>query len=100
MSQQELGKVLGVTFQQIQKYENGKNRLSGSRMVGLCRHLGCSSEDLLGTKSDGVSEAQFSALHDRRTSNLFIALAKLNTLQRNAVISAATEMVRGFGGQL
>ena len=26
MSQGELGKALGVTFQQIQKYENGANR--------------------------------------------------------------------------
>jgi transcriptional regulator with XRE-family HTH domain len=33
MSQASLGDILGVTFQQIQKYENGKNRLSGSRVI-------------------------------------------------------------------
>ena len=32
MSQEQLGKTVGVTFQQIQKYENGKNRISGSRI--------------------------------------------------------------------
>jgi transcriptional regulator with XRE-family HTH domain len=32
MSQSELGKALGVTFQQIQKYENGKNRVGASRL--------------------------------------------------------------------
>ena len=32
MSQAELGKALGVTFQQIQKYENGKNRVGASRL--------------------------------------------------------------------
>jgi transcriptional regulator with XRE-family HTH domain len=32
MSQAALGEALGVTFQQIQKYENGKNRVSASRL--------------------------------------------------------------------
>jgi transcriptional regulator with XRE-family HTH domain len=32
MSQSELGKALGVTFQQIQKYENGKNRVGAGRL--------------------------------------------------------------------
>jgi transcriptional regulator with XRE-family HTH domain len=32
MSQAELGKALGVTFQQIQKYEKGKNRVGASRL--------------------------------------------------------------------
>jgi DNA-binding XRE family transcriptional regulator len=31
MSQAQLGKKLGVTFQQVQKYENGKNRVGASR---------------------------------------------------------------------
>lgn len=32
MSQGKLGKLLGVTFQQIQKYEKGSNRISASRL--------------------------------------------------------------------
>ena len=32
MSQAQLGKELGVTFQQVQKYENGKNRVGASRL--------------------------------------------------------------------
>src|SRR5260370_12365760 len=32
LSQTELGQKLGVTFQQIQKYENGANRVSCSRL--------------------------------------------------------------------
>src|SRR5580692_810580 len=32
MSQTELGKAIGVTFQQIQKYENGKNRIGAGRL--------------------------------------------------------------------
>ena len=32
MSQTQLGDRLGVTFQQVQKYENGKNRVGASRL--------------------------------------------------------------------
>src|SRR3981189_2698671 len=32
MSQQKLGDALGITFQQVQKYEKGMNRISASRL--------------------------------------------------------------------
>ena len=32
MSQAALGQTVGITFQQIQKYESGQNRIAGSRM--------------------------------------------------------------------
>jgi transcriptional regulator with XRE-family HTH domain len=32
MSQEKLGDALGVTFQQVQKYEKGTNRIGGSRL--------------------------------------------------------------------
>jgi transcriptional regulator with XRE-family HTH domain len=39
MSQAEIGNALGVTFQQVQKYENGTNRVSASRLQHLCAIL-------------------------------------------------------------
>jgi transcriptional regulator with XRE-family HTH domain len=36
MSQTELGDRVGVTFQQIQKYERGANRIGASRLWNLC----------------------------------------------------------------
>jgi transcriptional regulator with XRE-family HTH domain len=39
MSQSEIGNALGLTFQQIQKYENGANRISASRLQLLCAVL-------------------------------------------------------------
>lgn len=35
MSQEELGHAIGVTFQQVQKYERGTNRISGSRLFDV-----------------------------------------------------------------
>ena len=40
MSQSELGKELGVTFQQVQKYERGTNRIGASRLFNVARVLG------------------------------------------------------------
>jgi transcriptional regulator with XRE-family HTH domain len=35
MSQQKLGDAIGVTFQQVQKYETGFNRISSSRLMQI-----------------------------------------------------------------
>ena len=39
LSQEELGKALGVSFQQVQKYEKGVNRLSAAMMVRIAEVL-------------------------------------------------------------
>ncbi|MBI1363486.1 MAG: helix-turn-helix domain-containing protein [Proteobacteria bacterium] len=40
MSQEKLAESLGVTFQQVQKYENGTNRVSASRLHDMSKILG------------------------------------------------------------
>lgn len=40
LSQEKLGEQLGLTFQQIQKYEKGVNRIGASRLYDLSRVLG------------------------------------------------------------
>jgi transcriptional regulator with XRE-family HTH domain len=42
MSQEKLGERLGLTFQQVQKYEKGVNRIGASRLYELGRVLGVS----------------------------------------------------------
>jgi transcriptional regulator with XRE-family HTH domain len=39
MSQEKLGDALGLTFQQVQKYEKGTNRISASRLQQMCNIL-------------------------------------------------------------
>src|SRR5215469_7120842 len=39
MSQEQLGDALGLTFQQVQKYERGMNRVGASRLFDLSRVL-------------------------------------------------------------
>lgn len=40
MSQERLGELLGITFQQVQKYEKGSNRISASRLFYASKTLG------------------------------------------------------------
>ena len=40
MSQEKLGEHLGLTFQQVQKYEKGVNRIGASRLFDLSHVLG------------------------------------------------------------
>ena len=39
MSQEKLGEAIGLTFQQVQKYERGANRVGSSRLYDLSRVL-------------------------------------------------------------
>lgn len=40
MSQARLGRSLGLTFSQVQKYEKGSNRIGAGRLYLLAQHLG------------------------------------------------------------
>lgn len=48
ISQQILAKKIGVSFQQIQKYEKGTNRLSAGMLVKICESLEVSPMEILG----------------------------------------------------
>ncbi len=54
MSQQTLARKLGLTFQQIQKYERGRNRISASRLFDIARVLGISIEAFYEGLEEGV----------------------------------------------
>src|SRR5918997_5934088 len=63
MSQERLGEALGLTFQQVQKYERGVNRIGASRLFDLARVLDVPigfffddmPDSLGGTTSGGIS---------------------------------------------
>ena len=47
ISQEKLADELGITFQQVQKYEKGANRVSWSRLVQIAKALNCSIAGLM-----------------------------------------------------
>ena len=54
MSQTALGQILNVSFQQIQKYENGFNSVALCRLPSLCKALELSVSDLV----NGIDRAK------------------------------------------
>ena len=64
MSQERLGELLGLTFQQVQKYEKGVNRIGAGRLFEMSRILGVPIdffyEDVRGSLLGGFAENESS----------------------------------------
>ncbi|MFD2234919.1 helix-turn-helix domain-containing protein [Phaeospirillum tilakii] len=54
MSQEKLGEAIGLTFQQVQKYERGANRIGASRLFDLARVLDVPVSYFFDDMSDAV----------------------------------------------
>ena len=79
MSQEKLGEALGITFQQVQKYEKGTNRISASRLHELARVLGVDVPFFFqgsGERSPAESEAALSPINRFLSDRDGIELAK------------------------
>jgi transcriptional regulator with XRE-family HTH domain len=62
MSQERLAEAIGLTFQQVQKYERGANRVGASRLYDLARVLDVAVSYFFEEMSAGVSAQTPSAL--------------------------------------
>lgn len=78
-SQQDLAEQLRVSFQQVQKYERGANRVSFSRLVEIAAALRCSVADL----ADGLNaEAKGAVQQINRLTEVDGALELLEAFAR------------------
>jgi len=57
MSQEKLGEAVGLTFQQIQKYERGTNRVGASRLFQLSRILDVPISFFFDDMADDIQKA-------------------------------------------
>lgn len=55
VSQEKLAAALGLTFQQVQKYERGTNRVSASKLFEVAKFLGCLPGDFFPPLGDQAS---------------------------------------------
>ena len=85
MSQERLANQLGVTFQQVQKYESGANRMGPSRLVRVAAVLGVPTAVLFdGTEPSRPSLALVSNARSFRLAHAFAAI-KDGTLRLSLV---------------
>src|SRR5207302_1551507 len=90
VSQHLLAERCGVTFQQVQKYENGTNRVSFSRLVQIAHGMGLRVSDLVGDidQAAGLSPAEMTVLNHLGISGateLLADYASLSALLRQRV---------------
>ena len=92
MSQEALAEQCGVSFQQVQKYENGANRISFSRLVQIAKALRCRVTDLMDVFDgpDQETEADLDLLTRMRTPgalDLLTGFEKLAPEVRSSLLS-------------
>lgn len=100
LSQDDLAVKVGLTFQQIQKYERGANRVSFSRLVEIARTLKCRVQDLIGDLDVGgeVSDqvaAEAVQLKETGALELIRAYSSMRSSgRRRLVVNIALELAR------
>lgn len=99
MSQGELAAKIGVSFQQVQKYERGANRVSGSKLVGIASALGVSVGWLVGeNEASAGDDATFAALAVPGALEVARAFAAIRRPRiRAALLALAQDMARKDG---
>ncbi len=98
MSQEELAHAVGLTFQQIQKYERGSNRVSCSKLVEIARAMNVSPMALLPEGTRELTDESAGFLREARdvymrSPNMFEALAAMSDDQLRAFTIAARLIV-------
>lgn len=81
VSQDQLAKKLDISFQQIQKYEKGVNRLSLSRAVEIAKALKTTVNELIGIDGAVIPEVTF----NRETFLLAQSFERLRNLSPDLV---------------
>jgi transcriptional regulator with XRE-family HTH domain len=88
LSQSELGRRVGITFQQIQKFEIGLNRVAASRLADIAAALGASPCDFFPAGTQEAPDMRVSDLAqvldaiDRILERHHLTIAELQRLQR------------------
>jgi transcriptional regulator with XRE-family HTH domain len=92
LSQKELGAAIGVTAQQMQKYESGANRLAASALLGLARTMGVAMSSLYPNDTDDA--VYVSMLDNADFAALAATFAKLSQRERKLLLGTAKLMQR------
>jgi transcriptional regulator with XRE-family HTH domain len=80
LTQIALAHVLGITYQQVWKYEHGVNRIAGQRLFDIATALNVTVEELTGS----TDETELAVAH-RKMLNLVVAYRKLSPQHQVAV---------------
>lgn len=103
LSQTALADAVGITFQQVQKYERGYNRVSFSRLVDIAHALECRVVDLIGDIDDaGLPSPLFrqdtAHLRQGGAPELLAAYAAIPGPLRRTILKLVVAITKGQEG--
>jgi transcriptional regulator with XRE-family HTH domain len=90
-TQSALGAKLGITFQQVQKYENGTNRISATMLLKLADALGMSVSEIL----QDVETPDAPTGIETQASELAAAFARIQSPELRAAVLAVVVGLTG-----
>jgi transcriptional regulator with XRE-family HTH domain len=99
ISQGRLGRQLGLTFSQVQKYEKGTNRIGAGRLYLLARFLGVPVEyfyDGLGEAPEAADGGMASKVELSTLDNAFLSITDPDT--RKSVLALVSSLATGGHG--
>lgn len=104
-NQSDLGRALGLTFQQIQKYEKGANRISASKLWDIARFfkvdIGYFFQGLAASQPGMAEEGQGAAAfdHDFPSTRYTIEIARLAPQLSSRQQKLALDLIREMAGK-
>lgn len=100
-SQETLGQAIGVSAQQVQKYESGANRISASALFRLCGFLGrpvgwlFEGLDPTAPEHGGPADLVAALMSSREGAQLAMAMARLSPVMRRKVLAVVKAFLPG-----
>lgn len=91
LSQQAVGNHLGITLQQIQKYENGANSISCDKLIELAALFRCTVEDLC---RDAVEDVAHTPEHPWNPYCVHTLISHFNRIRSHALRNKVCGIVR------
>lgn len=98
LSQVQLAEMIGVSFQQLQKYEQGKNRISASRIWEIAQAMevpvGFFFEGLAGSKVREWTSNMHDSLNTKNTIELVRAYRSMPEAHRASILNLTKSLAR------
>lgn len=109
MSQEELANSIGVSFQQVQKYERAQNRISSSKLVEIAKALQVdinyfieSGEYKIPSQLEALfasdTQAGYGDLDDSRTQELLELFRYFNQIKDDVLRAQIIELAKSMSG--
>jgi len=94
LTQEQLAAALGISYQQVQKYETGANRVSAGRMLEIAHKLGIDVGDLFKGLQDGSAGPPLEhGGHQRAAIELVRTFSRIKDPEVRAAISGLVKTI-------